>query len=158
MSYLARKKVIILLAALCIIISTIVLVAVNTSFGASTEAYAAMSLAFDKRAMQSVDRIIIRTNGTEYELTDVALVNALVEETRAATHIQPSCPVEKWIDMYYGDQLIRSMGWSSCCNTVNVYDTDAMHWVISVEGIENGGCVYLPNDLVEALNSSINNS
>lgn len=155
---LKRKQVVILLVSLCGLILIVLLLAVNVSFGMSTGSYAAISIAFDKRAVQSVDRIVVRTNNAEYEITDVTLVTDLVEQTSAATHIKPSCPCDKWIDMYCADRLIRRMGWSSCCDTVNVYDTDATHWVISKEGIEDGGCIYLSADLAAALNSLMSNS
>lgn len=151
------KKIIVLVTSLCILILAITLLALNVSIGMSTGAYAAVSIAFDKQAMQSVDRIIIRANGAEHEIADVALVKDLVAETSAATHMKFSCPCDKWIDMYCGERLVRSMGWTSCCDAVNVYDTDAMHWVVSLEGIEDGGSVYLSSDLVTALNSLINN-
>lgn len=150
-----RNKVIVLLASLCTLILVIVLLALNVSFGMSTGAYAAASIAFDKQAMQSVDRIVIRTKDAEYKIADVALVKDIVSETSAATHMNFSCPCDKWIDMYCGERLLRSMGWSSCCDAVNVYDTDAMHWVISMEGIEEGGSVYLSADLVAALNACV---
>ena len=149
------KKVIVLLTSLSVLILFIVLLALNVSFGISTGAYAAASIAFDKQAMQSVDRIVIKTKDAEYEITDAALVKDLVSETSAATHMNFSCPCDKWIDLYCGDHLIRSMGWTSCCDAVNVYDTDAKHWVISIEGIEEGGSVYLSADLVAALNACI---
>ena len=150
------KKLIVLLTSLSVLILIIVLLVLNVSFGMSTGAYAAVSVAFDKQTLQSVDRVVIRANDAEYELTDTALVKDLVAETSVATHMAFSCPCDKWIDLYCGERLIRSMGWTSCCDAVNVYDTDAMHWVISIEGIEEGGSVYLSSDLVTTLNSLIN--
>lgn len=145
-----------IVAAVCLLAAVSVVLAMNVSFGMSTDAHAAMSIAFDKQAMRSANRIVIRTYGKEIEITDPALVGEIAEETAAATHMKLDCPEGKWIDVYCDDQLIRSMGWSACCDTVNVFDTDATHWVMSIEGAEEGGSIYLSRDLVEKLKALIN--
>ncbi|MBQ7372866.1 MAG: hypothetical protein IJW67_13490, partial [Blautia sp.] len=135
-TYVAISAVVFFLAALCIVLK------MHVSFAGSdlfNEAYAAISVAFDKQAMRSADRIVIRTGESEIQITDPELIGQIVEETAAATHMKVTCPEERWIDVYCGDRLIRSMGWSDCCDTVNVYNSDASHWVISVEGMEDGG-------------------
>ena len=151
-----RRTCIAILATVVFLAAIWLVLAMNASFGGSnlfSEAYAAMSVAFDKQAMQSADRIVIRTGESEIQITDPAILAQIVKETAAATHTKVTCPEERWIDVYCGDRLIRSMGWSGCCDTVNVYDSDASHWVISVEGMEDGGSVYLSQELVTKLNS-----
>lgn len=154
-----KKRIVILSLVLSVLVLTAVFLIRNVSFGFSnlfTEAYAAMSVSFDKQAMQSVNRVVITANGKTAEITDPALIGELVAETAAATHMQLGCPEDKQIDLYCDDRLVRSMGWSSCCDTVNVYDSDMAHWVISVEGSEESGSVYLSPALLERLTTAIN--
>ncbi|MBQ7415417.1 MAG: hypothetical protein IJW14_00085 [Oscillospiraceae bacterium] len=150
------KKGICILLALAAVAVLITVVACNVSFGMSTDAYAAMSIAFDRQAMASADRIVVTAKGTEIEITDPELIAQVTQQTAAATHMKFSCPEDRRIDIYCGDRLIRSMGWSTCCDMVNVYDTNGTHWVISVEGIEEGGSVYLSEELRSKLNALIN--
>lgn len=150
------KKGIGILLALAAVVVLITMVACNVSFGMSTDAYAAMSIAFDKQAMASADRVVVTAKGTEIEITDPKLIAQMVQETAAATHMKVTCSEDRRIDIYCGDRRIRSMGWSTCCDMVNVYDTDGTHWVISVEGIEEGGSIYLSEELRSKLNTLIN--
>ncbi len=156
-----KKRIVILSLVLSVLVLAAVFLIRNVSFGFSnlfTEAYGAMSLSFDKQAMQSVNRVVITADGKTVEITDPALIGEIVAETAAATHMKFGCPEDKQIDLYCDDRLIRSMGWSSCCDTVNVYDSDRAHWVISIEGSEEGGSVYLSPGLLERLTTAINTS
>lgn len=150
------KKGIGILLALAAVAVLIAVVACNVSFGMSTDAHAAMSIAFDKQAMDSADRVVVTAKGREIEITDPELIAQVAQETAAATHMKVTCPEDRRIDIYCSDRRIRSMGWSTCCDTVNVYDTDGDHWVISVEGIEEGGSIYLSKELRSRLNALIN--
>lgn len=150
------KKGIGILLTLAIVAVLITVAACNVSFGMSTDAYGLMSIAFDKQDMASADRIVVTAKGTRIEITDPELIAQMVQQTAAATHMKFSCPEDRRIDIYCGDRQIRSMGWSTCCDTVNVYDTDGSHWAMSVEGIEEGGSVYLSEELRWRLNALIN--
>lgn len=145
------RKLLVILLVLCISSICMVLLMQNVSFGKGSDAYAAMSVAFDKKSIHSVDRIIIINGTTEIEVDDPMVISQVIEETTVATHMKVTCPIGRQINLYCGDKLIRSMGWSRCCDTVNVYDTDITHWVVSVEGLEEGGSVYLSPGLVDTL-------
>ena len=84
-----------------------------------------------------------------------SLLDAVVAETMVATHMDVHCTEDRRIDLYAGDALIRSMIWSTCCDTVLVYDTDESHWVVSIEGAEEGGCIILSNQLAKRLDAFI---
>lgn len=148
-----RKRIVIILLVLGVLSTLVVWLALNVNIGMGTDSYAALSISFDKRAMRSADRIVLRTDTKEVEITDSALVSKIVDETAAATHMKLGCPEEKWIDVYCGDRLIRSMGWAPCADTVNVFDTDATHWIVTIEGGFEGGCIFLSAELADQLNA-----
>ena len=150
-----RKKIWIAATVLCVLLIAGIVASQFVSVGMAnlSEAHCALSFAFDKKQMQSVDRMVITANGRTVQITERALLDAVVEETMVATHMDVHCTEDRQIDLYAGDALVRSMIWSTCCDTVLVYDTDESHWVVSIEGAEEGGCIYLSRDLADKLNS-----
>ena len=152
-----RKKIWIAAVALCIFLIAGIVVSQFVSVGMAnlSEAHGALSFAFDKKLMQSVDRMVITADGRSVSITDRALLDAVVAETMVATHMDVHCTEDRRIDLYAGDALIRSMIWSTCCDTVLVYDTDESHWVVSIEGAEEGGCIILSNQLAKRLDAFI---
>lgn len=149
------KRLLVILLVLCILSICIVLLIQNVSFGKGSGAHAAMSVALDKKSINSVDRVVIINATNEIEINDPTVIARIIEDTIVATHTKVTCPIDRQINLYCGDKLIRSMGWSRCCDTVNVYDTDIQHWVVSIEGLEEGGSIYLSPDLVDTLNTYI---
>lgn len=110
------------------------------------------SISFDKQKMKTVNRIEITDGDKCVEITACSTVDAIVKETMVATHIGTGCSYERKIDLYYDNTLIRTMYWSSCCDSVCVYDADAAHWVFSIEGTSPKGYIYLPEELITELN------
>lgn len=152
---MSRKKIVIAVSILAFLLIGNIVASQFVSFGMAnlSEAQGALSFAFDKKQMQSVDRMVIAADKRTVEVTDRTLLDAVVDETMAATHMDVHRSEDRRIDLYAGDVLVRSMPWSTCCDTVLVYDTDETHWVISIEGVEDGGCIYLPAKLVRQLNA-----
>lgn len=150
-----RKKIVIVVSILAFLLIAGIVAGQFVSVGMAnlSEAQVALSFAFDKKQMQSVDRMVIAADKRTVEVTDRTLLDAVVDETMAATHMDVHRSEDRRIDLYAGDVLVRSMPWSTCCDTVLVYDTDETHWVISIEGVEDGGCIYLPAKLVRQLNA-----
>lgn len=99
-----------------------------------------------------VYRIEITDGEKHVEITAHTTLDAIVKETMVATHIGTGCPYERKIDLYCDDTLIRTMYWSSCCDSVCVYDADAEHWIFSSEGTRPNGYVYLSEALAAELN------
>ena len=150
-----RKKVVIAVLIFVFLLAGNIVASQFVSVGMAnlSEAHVALSFAFDKKQMQSVDRIVITADERTVEITDRALLDAVVDETMAATHMDIHRSEDRRIDLYAGDTLVRSMPWSTCCDTVLVYDTDEKHWVLSIEGVEDGGCINLSAELVRQLNT-----
>ena len=110
------------------------------------------SISFDKQKMKTVNRIEITDGDKRIVITTHTTVDAIVKETMVATHIGTGCPYERKIDLYCDDTLIRTMYWSSCCDSVCVYDADAVHWIFSIEGTRPKGYIYLSEELSAELN------
>lgn len=118
-----------------------------------SEAHGTISIAFDKQQMLSVDKMVISADGRSIQITDRALLDAVVDETMAATHLGGHSTTGKRIELYAGDTLVRSMIWSTCCDIVEVYGADESHWFLTVEGAKCGGSVNLSTELVQQLNA-----
>ena len=155
-----RKKIVIVVSVLAFLLIGNIVASQFVGVGMAnlSEAQCALSFAFDKKQMQSVDRMVITADKRTVEVTDRTLLDAVVDETMAATHMDVNCYEDRRIDLYAGDVLVRSMPWSTCCDTVLVYDTDETHWVVSIEGVEDGGCIYLSAELLQQLNALLSAS
>lgn len=151
-----KKKKWIVVGACVLVLGTVAIVAASVmGFGYSSLFWATggcLSVSFDKMAMNSVDKVLVDFGEKEVEITDPNFVKLLVDETMAATNVHVGCPEDRRIDLYSGDKLIRSMGWSTCCDTVHVYGAGDAHWTVSIEGAEADGFIYLPDSLVDRLN------
>ena len=107
---------------------------------------------FGKLELRNVDRVVITKNGAEITVTDSTLIDQIVSETTVATHGRIHDANDGTIRLYRGDKLLRSMGWSTCCDLVQVYEADLTHWVIALPEINDAGFVQLSADLVEEIN------
>ena len=107
---------------------------------------------FGKLELRNVDRVVITKNGAEITVTDSTLIDQIVSETTVATHGRIHDANDGTIRLYRGDKLLRSMGWSTCCDLVQVYEADLTHWVIAQPEINDAGFVQLSADLVEEIN------
>ena len=150
------KKVLIVIVVVAIaIVAGIIWFNSVANMGSSnifTESGGCISVSFDKREVKTVDKVVVSNGEKEVTIEDNTFVDRIVNETKVATHICRRCPEDKRIDLYCGDTLVRSMGWSTCCDTVRVYSADDTHWVFSIEGQEDEGYVYLSNALIRQLN------
>lgn len=112
---------------------------------------------FEKWKMWTVDKVVIETDtGKRIEITDSELVEDILDETTVATHATQSKHgnYHRWIYLYDGDKLVRSMEWTQCCDTVEVYEADAGHWFITPDGsTADVGFVYLSDELVDEIDA-----
>ena len=115
------------------------------------------SVALDKFQMLTADRVVIRVEERSYETTDPELIRLITSETRVATNTDLSYPkTDRWIDIYRGDVLIRSMRWADNLNQIVVYHADNTHWVFPSY---DGDGIILPsteliNKLIEVIDAS----
>ena len=107
---------------------------------------------FGKLELQGVDKMVISVGEEQFVVTDADLLEQVVNETRVATHADHGgLNDQKQIDLYRGDQLVRSMNWGDCCNSMRVYEEDLTHWLIGGKA----GYVMLSNDLYDKLDALI---
>lgn len=91
---------------------------------------------FGKLEMKDVDKVIISSDSQSITITDQALVDQIVDETKVADYgFSVGCGCceikDRQIELYSGDRLVRSMRWYED-NIVKVYETDLTHWVFFV--------------------------
>ena len=113
-----------------------------------------ISVAFDKMSVITADKIVYRVGDQEITITDPATVRYIADHFVVANK-GGLCPSQdnKWMYIYNGDRLVRSMRWRCCEEIVDVYKPDALHWVFPSEaGI---GQVELSKDFLVYLDSLI---
>ena len=90
------------------------------------------SIVFDKRQMNGVDRIVVKTKNGETTIRDKALIRCMVKETMTATSIGYKVPYgdNEW-RLYKRDMLIRRMRQSSgeYRAILEVFQVDGAHRV-----------------------------
>jgi len=153
-------KVIIITLSVCFVLAVLnVLQLLPFSFGINlNDAYGCVTVTFDTWTMKQADKVIIKANDKEITVTDKAFIKEIVEETTVATNGPVGCADDRTIAVYKGDRLIRSMSWGTCCDSVKVYDADAAHWVLLTGSKNPSGFVSLSDELVDKLNTLINES
>ncbi len=113
-----------------------------------------ISVAWDKALMTKTDRIVIRVGDEQHESTDPAVLYQIVSETKVATNTDLRYPnTDRWIDVYCGTILIRSMRWADNHDMIIVYNADARHWVFP--SMEAEGMIVASQALIEMLNEII---
>lgn len=137
------------LVIVCLLLLINVDVCLNTRDGGGC-----ISVTFDKLPMMIADRAVIRVGEKGYEITDDELIRQITSETRVATNTDLcNHNTERWIDIYCGDTLIRSMMWEDYHDGIIVYHTGIFHWVIpSDSGL---GIVYPSEELLQKLEEII---
>lgn len=108
---------------------------------------------FGKLELRGVDKMAISVGEEQFVVTDRELLDQVIGETAVATHGDLRCPgtIDRRIDLYRGEKLVRSMEWSTCTDAVFVFEEDLTHWVFPGEF----GCAVLSKDLVSNLNALV---
>ncbi len=131
--------------AVCILLLLNVAVRINPFDGGGC-----ISVAFDKLPMMLANRVVLRSGENRYEITDGELVRQITSETRCATNTDLCYgKADRWIDIYCGNVLVRSMMWESEHNAIIVYRADVFHWILPSD--EGFGMVDPSYDLIEKL-------
>ena len=150
------KKIKPAIIELCIVILLAIIVACSlfrfTFFDGYGECIS-VSL-FGRVELRNIDKVVIASNGKEWTITDSNLIKQICNETRVAERVNLCTESSKRIDLFSGDRLVRSMKWSGCCNTVEVYEPGITHWLIAPLGSKvEGGYVKLSDGLIAQLNA-----
>ena len=151
------KKIKPAIIELCIVLVVLVVIICSlfrfTYFDGQPGECMSVSL-FGRFELQNIDKAIVAADGKKWTITDSNLIEQICNETRVADRVNLCTDSSKRIDLYSGDRLVRSMKWSGCCNTVEVYKAGITHWLIAPLGAKvEGGYVELSDDLMAQLNA-----
>lgn len=115
------------------------------------------AVAFDKAAVLSADKIVIRENGMVITITDKDLVREIAScfVVANSTDQCDSRSGSVW-EIYNGNSIVRTIIWNGCCeNCAQIYEADLFHWLFPSES--GLGQLALPRDTYERLRSIVAN-
>lgn len=149
-----KKTILIIVVSICAILLLFLLIAnVAVSFNPFDNG-GCISVALDKPLMMKADRIIIRVGERQYEITDHDIIRKIIAETKVATNTDLRYPsTDRWIDVYCGNILVRSMMWEDNHNQIIVYNNDRLHWIFPSDDGE--GIVHPSSELIAVLEEII---
>lgn len=151
------------IALACLIVAVVYFVTcpmMRTSTSEVTRGECISISLFGKLELRDIDRVEIIGYAEQVTITDQELIRQITNETRIATYVRSDCwkpahcsDPHRQIELYRGDQMVRSMDWDACCDRVYVYERDLTHWLIPWWCDYEGGYVSLSNELIERLNA-----
>ena len=149
-------KITIILVSLIVFIS-IVSLFVEINFANPKQSYSCFSVAVDKWAMNSVDKIVFVTPRKSTTITDKQLIRALVKETKVAELSGVGGMYnEYFIELYEGERLVRKIAMNSLFKEVAiVYNEDNTHWIFGPYTTSDGS-VELSEDLLTEIETFLN--
>lgn len=156
----SSKKIrrVIVTCTICIICVVMLLLPLTPNVAISINPFdsgGCISVALDKSLLMKADKIIIRVDERQYEITDNDMIRKIVSETKVATNTDLRYPnTDRWIDVYCGNILVRSMRWTDNIDTIIVYKSDRFHWIFP--SAEGHGIVWPSEDLIAMLNAVLN--
>ena len=121
-----------------------------------------IAIVYDKAAMRAADRVVLCVGESRYEITDADFVDEITEELMVASHTWLVYDdIDRWIEIYSGDTLVRRMQWAGCTDPkgVFIYFEDELHPIYQnyVSGYVDDGQIRASDELVEKLNAIIAN-
>ena len=151
------------IALACLIVAVVYFVTcpmMRTSTSEVTRGECISISLFGKLELRDIARVEIIGYAEQVTITDQELIRQITNETRIATYVRSDCwkpahcsDPHRQIELYRGDQMVRSMDWDACCDRVYVYERDLTHWLIPWWCDYEGGYVSLSNELIERLNA-----
>lgn len=124
----------------------------EVNFANPKQSYSCFSVAFDKWAMNSVDKIVFVTPRKSTTITDRQLIGNFVKETMVAeTSGVGGMYTDYSIELYAGERLVRKIAMNSLFKEVAiVYNEDSAHWIFGPSTTSDGSV-----ELTEALLAKI---
>lgn len=118
-----------------------------TSF---TEAGGCIAVVFDKHQVLQADRIVLREGDKTVTITDPQQVRRLASVFVVANRTD-LCGyyMDRWMEIYRDDTLVRRIHWNDHDELVTVYESDATHWVLLPR--RDIGQIYLTEDTVNTI-------
>ena len=119
---------------------------------AFTEAGGCVAVVFDKHKVLQADRIVLREGDKTVTITDPQQVQELAS-TFVVANRSALCGyyMDRWMDIYCGDTVVRQIHWNDHEELVTVYESDAGHWVL-LSGTDNPkGQIMLSDETVQTI-------
>ena len=118
-----------------------------TSF---TEAGGCIAVVFDKHQVLQADRIVLREGDKTVTITDPEQVRSLAASFVVADRTD-LCGyyMDRWMEIYHGDTLVRNIHWNDHDELVTVYESDATHLVLLPR--RDIGQIYLSKETVNSI-------
>lgn len=149
-----KLKIAIGAALLCVLVVLYLNVGIASDIGGSG---GCISIVFDKFSMLFADRAVICVGKERYEITDRDLIHQITKETMCAGNTDLCYPknINRWIEIYRGDTLVRRMQWrdDDFEEMVIAYQADGLHWISP--SYDGHGIVFISDELLAELNKVI---
>ena len=152
-----KISIIAIISVSIIILICIVSLFVEVNFANPKQSYSCFSVAFDKWAMNSVDKIVFVTPRKSTTITDKQLIKDFVKETMVAeTSGVGGMYTDYSIELYAGERLVRKITMNSLFKEVAiVYNEDNTHWIFGPYTTSDGS-VELSEDLLAKIETVLN--
>lgn len=113
-----------------------------------------IAVVFDKAAVMGADKIVYRNGNFEVTITDPDTVKKIASQFVVANR-SGLCNAQdnRFMYIYNGDKLVRSLRWRCCEEIVDIYEEDATHWLLPTEC--HTGQVELSREFLEYLDTLI---
>ena len=111
-----------------------------------------IAVVFDKAEVMGADRIVYQAGGREVTITDPEDVKKIASQFVVANRAGLcNAQDDRYMYIYNGEKLVRSLRWRCCEEIVDIYEEDAAHWLFPPEC--HTGQVELSKDFLNYLDS-----
>ena len=111
-----------------------------------------IAVVFDKASVMSADRIVYRVGDQEITITEPDTVKMIASQFVVANRAGLcNARDDRYMYIYNGEKLVRSLRWRCCEEIVDIYEEDATHWLFPPEC--HTGQVELSRDFLNYLDS-----
>ena len=93
-----------------------------------------IAVVFDKAAVMGADKIVYQAGEKEITITDRETVKKIASQFVVANRAGLcNSQDDRYMFIYNGDMLVRSLRWRCCEEIVDIYEEDATHWLLPAE-------------------------
>ena len=111
-----------------------------------------IAVVFDKAAVLGSDKIVYVVGNKEVTISNPDSVKKIAKEFVVANRAGLCNSLDnRYMYIYNGDKLVRSMRWRCCEEIVDIYEEDSLHWLLPSEC--NVGQVILSKDFLDYLDT-----
>ena len=113
-----------------------------------------IAVVFDKAEVKGADKVVYKAAGKEITITDSEAVKKIASQFVVANRAGLcNSQDDRYMYIYNGDKLVRSLRWRCCEEIVDIYEADASHWLFPSEC--STGQVELSKDFLDYLDGLV---